>query len=99
VRRSRHIAPPELDRLELAVRRLREAHQAARSRAEQAEARVAELGGALRNVATGGLDPLELTRRVELLEDENRTLRERLTGAREAVQRITMRLQFAEEER
>lgn len=99
VRRTRHIIPPELDRLELAVRRLLEAQHSLRARNEKAEARVAELEEAMRGMATGGLDPLALTQRVEALEAENQALRERLQSAREVVQRAVARVQFAEEER
>jgi len=99
VRRSRHIIPPELDRLELAVRRLLEAQQALRARNDAAETRIAELETAMRGMATGGLDPMALTERVAALEAENRTLRERLATARQVVQRVMGRLQFAEEER
>lgn len=99
MRKTRHIAPPELDRLELAVRRLLEANDAVRRRAEAAESRATELEGAVRDMATGGLDPVALTGRVEALEEENRLLKQRLEQAQQTVQRILGRLQFVEEER
>jgi predicted RNase H-like nuclease (RuvC/YqgF family) len=99
VRRTRHVAPPELDRLELAVRRLLEAHDALRRRAESAEARVSELEAAVRDLASGSLDPLALSGQVDAMEAENRALRERLDSAQHTVQRILNRLQFVEEER
>jgi hypothetical protein len=99
VRKSRHITPAELDRLELAVRRLLEAHDALKRRAEVADARVAELEAAVRDLASGGLDPLALRGRVTALEAENRALLERLGTAQQTVQRMLQRLQFVEEER
>jgi chromosome segregation ATPase len=99
VRKTRHVAPPELDRLELTVRRLLEAHDLLRRRAEAAESRVAELEAAVRDLSSGGLDPVALAGDVRGLEAQNQALRERLTAAQEAVQRMLNRLQFVEEER
>jgi hypothetical protein len=99
VRKSRHITPAELDRLELAVRRLIEAHDALKRRADFADARVAELEAAVKGLSSGNLDPLALTGRVESLELENQDLRERLGTAQQMVQRMLQRLQFVEEER
>jgi chromosome segregation ATPase len=99
VRKTRHITPPELDRLELAVRRLLEANDALRRRAQAAEGRIADLEGAVRDLASGGLDPVQLTGRVESLESQNQALRQRVQTAQQSVQRILARLQFAEEER
>lgn len=93
--------PPEWDRLTEAVRRLREEHAAWKRRAERAEARLTELESTLRkNSAEGeGLDAVRLAERVETLRQENEDLRTRLTGAREAIERITSRLQFMEDVR
>jgi predicted RNase H-like nuclease (RuvC/YqgF family) len=99
VRRSRHIAPPELDRLELTVHRLLEAHDTWRRRAEAAEARIAELEAAVRDLSSGSLDPVALGDEVRTLQEQNAALRERLGRAHEAVQRMAGRLQFVEEER
>jgi hypothetical protein len=97
--RKRHVAPPELDRLELKVMGLFEAHDAWRTRALEAEARVAELEQAVRALSSGGLDPVALSDEVRVLEERNLALRERTRQAQAAVQRMLARLQFAEEER
>jgi predicted RNase H-like nuclease (RuvC/YqgF family) len=99
VPRTRQTAPPELDRLELGVRRLIDANAELRRRAEAAEAAVADLHSAVQGLAAGTLDPLALSARVETLEAENRELRDRLAQARQAVQRMLGRLHFVEEER
>ncbi|MBI4543909.1 MAG: hypothetical protein HY703_01790 [Gemmatimonadetes bacterium] len=88
--------PPEWDRLELAVRRLLEAVDSWQSRAQAAEQRIHELESALRDVASGGLDPLALAQRVEALEQENGALRSRLEQARGSIRRILSRLQLQE---
>ena len=97
----RPAVPPEWDRLADAVGRLREEHAAWKRRAERAEARLAELEATLRqNSAEGeGLDAVRLAERVETLRRENDDLRTRLNGAREAIERITNRLQFLEDAR
>ena len=96
---ARPAVPPEMDRLELGLRRLLDDHERWRVRARSAERRVAELEAALRDVASGDLDPVALAAQAEAIERENHTLRERLEQARSAVDRITARLQFLEEER
>jgi hypothetical protein len=98
-RRPRRMAPPELDRLELSVRRLLESHDAWRRRASHAEARVSELEQTVQQLSEGSLDPVALAERVRLLEERNRSLRERMDAAHDAVQKMLARLQFAEEER
>jgi len=90
--------PQEWDRLELAVRRLLDEHEAARRRLDQSRRRVAELEEAVRQVASGVIDPAALTARLDALEEENRMLRERLAQAHQAVSRIMARLRFIEEE-
>lgn len=92
-------APPEWDRLELAVRRLLDEYAACRRRAEAAERRVAELEAALRQVNAGVVDPFELRERIAELEAENASLRERLEQARAGVSRIVARLRFLEDDR
>jgi hypothetical protein len=89
----------EFDRLELALRRLFDALEAQRRRAQQGEARIRELEAALQGVSTGTLDPMELGERVRELEVENRALRVRVHDAEALVQRIQARLQFMEDER
>lgn len=93
------MAPPEMDRLELSIRKLLEAHDAWRRRAREAEARIAELEESLRRMSTGGLNPLELADELRELQARNRRLEERLQQGSEAVQRMVARLQFAEEGR
>jgi predicted RNase H-like nuclease (RuvC/YqgF family) len=91
--------PPELDRLELSLRRLIDDHTQWKRRAAQAETRVRELEAALDDVASGELDPVALAAHAKAVERENRGLRKRLADARETVERIRARLQFLEEER
>jgi DNA repair exonuclease SbcCD ATPase subunit len=90
---------PELDRLELALRRLLDRHEVLRQRAEQAETRARELEQALSGIQAGHIDPVELRTRAERLEAENTALRERLREVDAVAQRIQARLQFVEEER
>lgn len=90
---------PELDRLELVLRRLLDAWEAQQRRIQQGDARVRELEAALQGVSTGQIDPMELGQRVRELEVENRALRQRIRDAEAVVQRIQARLQFVEEER
>jgi seryl-tRNA synthetase len=99
VRKQRHAVPPELDRLELKVRALLEAHDAWRRRATAAEARVLELEQAVRSMATGDLDPVALADQVRALDQRTSALRQRMQDAQEAVQRMLARLHFVEEER
>jgi hypothetical protein len=89
---------PEWRQLEAAVRRLGSDRGAWRNRALAAEERIRELESALRDVAAGKLDPLALSERTRRLEAENRVLTQRLTLARETVDRILARLQFTQEE-
>lgn len=91
--------PAEWDQLELAVRRLLEDYDQWRRRALAAEKRVENLEATLRDVTEGKVDPVALGKRIEVLEAENRKLRERLGRAGETVDRILARLQFLEEER
>jgi len=92
------LVPPEWDRLELAVRRLLEDNDALRRQVASADDRLRETEQALKNVSAGDLDPMALAERARLLEEENRDLADRLSRARESVQRILARLRFAEEE-
>jgi predicted RNase H-like nuclease (RuvC/YqgF family) len=89
----------ELERLAGSVRRLLGEWDRWRRRATLAEARVRELESALRDVTTGGADPMTLNERVHALEQENRFLARRLDRARESVKRISARLQFLDEDR
>jgi predicted RNase H-like nuclease (RuvC/YqgF family) len=91
--------PPELDRLELTIRRLLESHARCERRAAEAEARVRELEAALGDVSAGRLDPVTLAEEARALEERNAVLQERLSQARAAVDRIMGRLQFTAEDR
>ncbi|HSJ09734.1 MAG TPA: hypothetical protein VK928_07455 [Longimicrobiales bacterium] len=99
MRKSRQPSTPEMDRLELTIRRLLDSHEQWRRRAEVAEARVAELQARLQQVTKGDLDPVALADQVRELEQRNRDLRGRMDSAHAAVERMRARLQFAEEER
>lgn len=97
--RAEPTLPPEVDRLELTVRRLMDEHGQWRRRAQRAERRVAELEAALKGVTSGEFDPLALGSQLEAAQRENQALRDRLDQARQTVDRITARLQFLEDER
>lgn len=99
MRKTRQPSAPELDRLELTLRRLLDAHDEWRRRAEAAEARAAELERTLQQVSSGSIDPIALADEVRRLEQRNRELRTRMDNAHAAVERMRARLQFAEEER
>jgi hypothetical protein len=90
---------PEWDRLELGIRRLLDDHARWKQRAQDAEARVAEMTTMLAEVSRGGLDPDELSARVERLEALNRELVARLERARGSVGSILSRLELIEEDR
>jgi hypothetical protein len=96
--RSRPASTAELDRLELTIRRLIDAHDGWRRRARTAEARVRELEVAQQDVATGRLDPVTLADEAKRLDQQNRLMRERMDQAHAAVERMIARLQFTEEE-
>jgi chromosome segregation ATPase len=97
--KARHATPPELDRLELTIRRLLESHDAWRRRAEQAEARIGELETAVQDLTSGSLDPVAMAGEVRSLAARNSELQTRLETAQQSVQRMLSRLQFVEEER
>jgi hypothetical protein len=99
VRKTRNTVPPELDRLELTIRRLIESHEAWQKRATAAESRVHELETAMQDVSAGRVDPVTLAETVRTLEQRNESLVERLNLAREATDRMIARLQFTAEER
>lgn len=90
---------PGWDRLELTVRRLMAEHEALQKRALAAEKRVGELEAALQDVKSGRLDPLAASERARALEEQNRVLSDRMGKAREMVERILGRIQFAEDDR
>ena len=99
MRKPRPAAPPELDQLELTVRRLLDAHDAWRQRALTAESRVRELEGAVEDISGGRLDPVALGEELSRLQERNRMLNERLELAHAAVLRMMARLQFTVEDR
>lgn len=98
MRKTRQKLPPELDHLELTIRRLIEAHDKWRDRAAAAEARIRELETAVQELSAGRLDPVALAEDVRTLHDRNASLEDRLTRAHAAVERMMARLQFTAEE-
>jgi hypothetical protein len=96
---ARPAVSPEWDRLQGGVQRLLEDHRGLRERARAAEQRVAELEATLRGVTSGAFDPEALSARVHALEEENRSLLQRVEQAREGVRKVVGRLQFIEENR
>lgn len=99
MRKTRPTAPPELDHLELSIRRLIESHERWVERAAAAETRVQELENAIQDLSAGTLDPVALGEAVRVLEERNSSLQDRLTRAHAAVERMMARLQFTAEER
>lgn len=99
MRKTQQATPPELDRLELTIRRLIESHELLEKRAMAAEARIRDLEGAIQDVSAGRLDPVALGEEVQLLEQRNASLEDRLVRAHAAVERMMARLQFTAEER
>ena len=97
--RKTQTTPPELDHLELTIRRLIDSHQMWVKRAETAEARARELESAIQDLSAGRLDPTALAEEVRLLEKRNASLVDRLSRAQAAVDRMMARLQFTSEER
>lgn len=97
--RKTQTTPPELDHLELTIRRLIDSHQTWERRAQAAEARARELEGAIQDLSAGRLDPTALAEEVRLLEKRNASLVDRLSRAQAAVDRMMARLQFTAEER
>ena len=91
--------PAEWSELELAVRRMLDEYDAMKVRLERAEARCAELEGALQNFSSGAVDPVDVQRRAQLLARENDELKSRLGQAHERIGRVMDRLRFAEETR
>ena len=98
MRKTRQKLPPELDHLELTIRRLIEAHDRWRDRAAEAEGRIRELERAVQELSAGRLDPVALAEDVRTLEERNASLEDRLTRAHAAVERMMARLQFTAEE-
>lgn len=99
MRKTQNATPPELDRLELTIRRLIESHELWERRAIAAEARIRELEEAIQEVSAGRLDPVALGEEVRLLEERSTSLQNRLVRAHAAVERMMARLQFTAEER
>ena len=99
MRKTRPTIPPELDHLELTIRRLIESHDTWSKRATAAETRVRELETAMQEMATGSLDPVAMAEDVRTLQESNAVLQDRLIRAHAAVERMMARLQFTAEER
>ena len=90
--------PREFERLESAVARLLDEAAGLRARAEMAERRAAELEKTVRDMSSGGLDPLKLKSGLRKLEEENQELRRRMVAARDRVRRLIARFDFLREE-
>jgi hypothetical protein len=92
---------PVLDQLETILRHVADELALWRARAVKAEAELKESGGGGRGGAGGGpaakLDP-ETRVRVADLEQENKTLKQRVEAARTRVQDLLSRLTFLEEQ-
>lgn len=86
----------ELRALEETVRRVLQALEAVRSRAEEAEAAHEELREAL--LRSGADDPTEVEERLRRLGEENQRLRRLLEEGREKARRIRSRLILLEDE-
>jgi len=91
--------PPEYHRLERVVRRLLDQNAAWRRRLEGSERKVAELQATVKRLSSGGLDPVELQRRLDGLTEENERLRARMAEAHDRVRRLVDRFEFLQEER
>lgn len=96
---DRPARPPSVVRLERAVDQLLAARGHERTRAERAEAQLAEMEGLLRSFEKGTESPRHLQERVRALEEENADLQERLAQGRAAVERVRAKLRFMEERR
>ena len=68
------------------------------ARAQVAEGKAAELERTLREVTTGGLDPLKLRDGMRRLEEENRELRRRMVQAQDRIRRLVARFDFLGED-
>lgn len=97
--RGKGEGPGELvDRLAKAVERLLEEFEAARRRAESAEAAHGRLAEALRDAGGGGGEPEEVERRLQDLSEENRRLRDVVEEAGRRARRLQNRLRAVEDE-
>ena len=90
--------PDEMARLERSVRHLLDEVAGYRARAQVAERKATELERTLRQLSTGGLDPLKLRDGVKKLEQENRELRRRMVQAQDRIQRLVGKFDFLGEE-
>lgn len=83
-------------RLEGAVGRLLDRLSAAKSRAEAAEAKSAELAQLVQRFTGDEAEAGELMTRLRSLEEENQELRSRLERGRTGVERMIARIRFLE---
>ena len=88
---------PVLDQLETILRHVADELALWRARAVKAEAELKESGGGGRGGSAAKLDP-ETRVRVADLEQENKTLKQRVEAARTRVQDLLSRLTFLEEQ-
>ena len=90
---------PGMDSLKAAVDLAIAEVRAARERAAEAEERARRSAAMLRRFADGDEDPDSLSRRLQVLEAENRDLRRRIERGREGVDRIAASISFLESRR
>lgn len=88
-----------LARLEAAVGRALDQVADLQHRATTAEARVQDVEALLRRFSHGEENPARLLERLQLLQEENRELRDRLNRGREGAERLLARIRFLEEQR
>jgi chromosome segregation ATPase len=88
-----------LVRLEGAVSRALERIRQLESQLEDSRRQSGELDQVLGQITSGELPPSSLMERMHALEAENADLRQRLTGARERVERLLAKIRFLEEQR
>ena len=83
-------------RLQEAVDRLLEELGRARSRADAAEAKTAEMARLVERFTGNEMEARELVSRLKSVEKENEDLRDRLNQGREGVERMIARIRFLE---
>lgn len=88
---------PGLDSLETAIDLAIAEVRAAREQAAEAEERAERSAAMLRQFVEGEEDPGTLSRRVQVLEAENRELRRRIERGRAGIDRIAASIRFLED--
>jgi hypothetical protein len=86
-------------RLEGAVSRSLDRIRQLEGQLQEAQRRSGELDQLLGRITTGDLPPSSMLDGMRTLEAENADLRQRLTGAKERVERLLAKIRFLEEQR